>query len=93
MFVLVVFLSRSFYLSKLVVGCAGRGFPSRVSGRTSHQLLFEHRFLREPMMSCLTLGSRLGRNAPHLSDDPLRTSSSVEQRSTLRPNQNGNCVS
>src|SRR5262249_48058507 len=50
-----------------------------------HQLLFEQsERIRTPMMSWLTSGSRLGRNAPHLTDDPLRTSFIVEQRSTLR---------
>src|SRR6266496_161279 len=65
-----------------------------IPAAAGHQLLFEQsESIRTPMMSCLTWGSRLGRNPPHLSDDPLRTSSSVEQRSTLRPNQIGNCVS
>ena len=37
----------------------------------AHQLLFEQsEGIRTPMMSCMTFGSRLGRNAPHLSDDP-----------------------
>jgi hypothetical protein len=84
-----LFLCFSFLaVSKLLVGAQGAASRFVFPAAAGHQLLFEHRCLCEPMMSCLTVGSRLGRNAPHLSDDPLRTSCIVEQRSTLRPHSN-----
>src|SRR5438876_6430480 len=78
----VFFLSRCFRLARF--RSAGRSFSvSCFSPAASHQLLFEQsESIRTPMMSCLTSGSRLGRNAPHLSDDravagPAPASSSV----------------
>ena len=45
----------------------------------------------EPMMSCLTSGSRLERNAPHLTDDPAKGPASSP--SSVPPcGQNSLCV-
>lgn len=45
----------------------------------------------EPMMSCLTLGSRLERNAPHLRDDPA-TGPASSPSSVPPCGQNSLCV-
>jgi hypothetical protein len=41
--------------------CPALPFRAMEKGR---QLLFEHRFIREPMMSCLTWEAALGERAP-----------------------------
>lgn len=78
-----VFLARFFLRSGFLFARRAQ-LPFFVSGRVPVTSSYSSiGSLAKPMMSCLTVGNRLGRNAPHLTDDS--SPNQLQRRTAFHP--------